>query len=134
LEEEMVRPWDSDIDDKIFWFLLLKQDKKKPVMKHGVAVDIEITTMSYTELYQAVARKRKDNENEKKKGLSPETFNNHLERLVEKLHMLRKYPKAKGKREVYGFDKKTYLKMHNNTHLSPEELDRRRLKLKYGLT
>jgi hypothetical protein len=36
---------------------------------------------------------------------------------------------------VYGFDKKTYLKMHNNIlNLSPEELDRRRLKVKYGLT
>jgi hypothetical protein len=131
----MVRPWDSDIDDKILWFLLLKQDKKKPVMKHGVAVDIEITTMSYTELYEAVAGKRKNNEDKKKRGLSPETFSNHLERLVKKLDMLRKYRKAKHKREVYGFDKRAYLKIHNNAlNLSPEELDRRRIKVKYGLT
>jgi hypothetical protein len=130
----MVRPWDSDIDDKILSCLLWEQAKKKAVMKHGIAIDVDIVTKSYTELYEAVARKRKDSENEKERGLSPETFSNHLKRLVKKLHMLRKYPKAKGKREVYGFDKEMYLKIRNNSNLSPEELDRRRLKIKYGLT
>ena len=125
----------ENIDDKILSCLMWEQVKKKEVMKHGVAIDVEIITMSYTELYEGVARKRKDNVDEKKRGLSHETFRDHLKRLVEKLHMLRKYPKTKGKRGVYGFDKKMYLKIHNNSlGLSPEELDRRRIKVKYGLT
>jgi hypothetical protein len=103
-------------------------------MKHGIANDVEIITMSYTELFECVVKKRRDSVDEKKRGLSHETFRDHLKRLVEKLQYLRKYPNAKGKREVYGFDKNTYLEIHNNTlNLSPEELDRRRLKIKYAL-
>jgi hypothetical protein len=88
--------------------------------------------MSYTELHECVARKREDNVDEKKRGLSEETFADHLDRLV-RLNIFRKYPK--GKRWAYGFNKKKYLKIKNNIlNLSPEELDRRRLKVKYGLT
>jgi hypothetical protein len=122
----MVRPWNSDIDDKILscllWEQVKKVKKKKPVMKHGIAIDVDIATKSYTELYEAAGRP------------PPETFSSHLKRLVEKLQYLRKYREAKGKREVYGFDKETYLKIYNDSNLSPEEQDRRRLKIKYGLT
>jgi hypothetical protein len=131
LKKEMVRPRSSEIDKIIFWVLLKKQAKKKLVTKHGIPVDIDIVTMSYTELYEMVATERKARS---KKGLSHETFRDRLKRLV-LLHILRKYPKAKGKGEVYGFDKEAYLKIeHDTVKLLPEELARRRFKIKHGLT
>jgi DNA-binding transcriptional ArsR family regulator len=126
----MVRPWNSNYEDIILWNLLKEQGRKRVVTKHGIPFQVDIVKKSYTELYEMVMRERKDAK--KKKGLSHETFRNHLNRLL-RSHVLRKYPQ-KGRRQVYGLDSEKYLDMKTqNLNLSPEELDRRILKVKYGL-
>jgi hypothetical protein len=85
---------------------------------------------SYTELYEMVMKER--NDSKKKKALSHETFRDHLNKLV-RGRMLTKYPQ--GRRQVYGLDRDTYLKIRTNTlNLSHEELNRRLLKIRYGLS
>jgi hypothetical protein len=72
-------------------------------------------------------------DSKKKSALSHETFRDHLNRLV-RARVLAKYSK-KGKRPVYGLDRDSYLKIKiDNLHLSPEELNLRLDKIRYGLT
>jgi len=131
----MALPW-NEIDRFILWHFLLLQMPKKVVYEHDLPVDVDIVKNSYTEIYQAVKSKKKEIGRKRGFGLSHETFSDHLKRLVQ-IRFLREYPKGKnGRRRVYGFDLDKYLEIETAVvlKLSPKELDRRRLKMKHGLT
>jgi hypothetical protein len=111
---------------------LKEQRKRKLIIKHDIPFDFDPVTRSYTQLYELVMKERMDSK--KKKALSHETFRDHLNRLV-RARVLARYSKIGRRRLVYGLDRDSYLKIkRDNLNLSPEELNLRLDKIRYGLT
>lgn len=124
----MVRPWNQEYDDSIL-ICFLKEQRKKVVTKHGVPVSVVPVTKSWTELYKMVC-----NDSGKGKGVSPEVFQRHLNKLV-KDGILLKYSKKGKRRQVYRLAPDKYLDIKIDAlNLPPGELHRRRLNTEYDIT